>query len=558
MTTFFIPPTSGVLLGALVGALSLRQTKRLKSSTARAYFSGEPIKDDSLCEIVEDFVDVLLDADLLDWPADGPPRPVVVAGVLASTVAWDELVGRHRSGALPVQTSSLAGRAFARVAVVDLALRLGALRRRCGLGSVHEPPADDAPGVLLRRLLHDRKITREALAERARVSVTTVDSWCDALVSISAENMLDIAFALEPTDEARRTEVARRLRRHFALWQLRRALVSLGDDFVADALAAIVRIANVVNEGLGQTKLAEPDRTKGLEATVVLGRRFESTLFLRRHASRSEQDAHWRAALLADDLRYTEGHAQWIAGAAELRARARELGVPDGVDIELLDELADAPPPGLPRPAMPSDAAQLLVISGDASFKANNREALSHAAELTGDLQRAIDEMRRALQLEPAKALWHFKLGALLGQAGRADEGIAECRIAVATEPAWELPAVEMGIILLDARRPREALEALRTARLQHTMPSAHLLYHLGLAHFDVGDVDAALACFREALALKPDDPLCMNMSAEALFARAGALVGEERRRTNEEALRLAKAAALRGVTRALDRWRDA
>lgn len=554
----FVPPTSGVLLGTLVDALSLRLTKRLKSSTARSYFSGQPIKDDSLREIVEDFVEALLDADLLDWPTDGPPRPVVVAGVLASADAWDELVGRYRSAAIPVPSSPVAGRAFARIAVVDLALRLGALRRRCGLGRVHAPLADDAPGFLLRRLLRDRKISREALAERARVSTTTVDNWCDAGVAISAENLLDVGFALQPADDTRRAEVARQLRRHFALWQLRRALVALGDDFLADAMAALVRIANVVNVGLGQSRLVEPERTKGLEATVIFGRRFESTRFLRRHASRTEGDAHWHAALVADDLRYVEGHAQWLAAGVELRKHSQDLGFPEGIAEGLLDALADAPPPGLSRPVMPPEGAQLFVVSGDASFKANNREAQSHAAELVGDLPRAISEMRRAVQLEPAKALWHFKLGALLGQAGNVDEGIAECRIAAAIEPTWELPAVEVGIIFLNARRPREALEALIDARRQHPQPSAHLLYHLGLAHFDVGDVDGALACFRGALEQKPDDPLCMNMTAEALFASAEHLTGDERRRTNEEGLRFAKAAALRGVSRALDRWRGA
>jgi len=554
--TLFAPPTSGVLLGVLVDTLSLRQTKRLKSSTARDYFSGKAVKDDTLREVVEDFVAGLLEADLFDWPADGPPRAVVVAGVLASAVAWDGLVGRYRSGALPVPDSPIAGRAFARLAVVDLALRLGALRRRCGLGPAAVPPADDAPGLFLRRLLHDRRLTRDAFAELARVSTTTVDSWCDAHVSIAAENILDVACAIEPTDEERRTQLVRGLRGHYAVWQLRRALVFLGDDFLADALPALVRIGNVVNESLGQSRLAEPERTRAFEATVILGRCLESTRFLRRHASRTEADAHWHAALIAEDLRYVEGHAQWLAASIEFRAQAHEFGFPNGIDGDLLDAVADAPPLGLAKPETPPRGGHRFVISGDASFKASNRAALSHAAELVGDHRLAVEELRRAVEHEPTKALWHFKLGALLGQRGDADAGIAECRIAAALEPAWDLPAVEVGIILLDAQRPREALDALLEARRQDPRPSALLLYHLGLAHFCAREVEAALGCFRSALEQQPEYPLCMNMAAEALFTRAESLAGDERRRTKEEALRFAKAAALRGVGRALERWR--
>lgn len=547
MTTF-VPPTSGVLLGALVGALSLRQTSHLKSSTARKYFSGAAINDEGRVGIVEDFVDGLFDADLVDWPAGGPNRPMVVDCILQSARAWDELVGRYRGSALEVPNTPVAGHAFARVAVVDLALRFGALCRRCDLPPSPETPADKAPGLLLRRLLHDRNITRAELCERARVSITTVDTWCDAFVSMSAENMLDVAFALEPTNDVGRGEVVRRLRRHLGFWQLRRAAVFLGDDFLDDAVSALVRIANAVNAGLGQSRLSEPHRTAGLEATVMLGRCFKSTLFLRKHAARTEPDAHWRAALLSDDLRYVEGHAQWLAGVEELRTGAAQL---PGIDDVLLDALERAPVPGF---APTSLRGPFVVVSGDASFKANNREASSHAAEAIGDLPRAIEEMRHAVRLEPTKALWHFKLGALLGQAGHVDEGIAECRIAAAMEP-WDLPSIEIGIILLDARRPREALAALLDARRRIADPSSHLLYHLGLAHFDVDDVEEAIGCFRSALEQKPDDPACMNMMAEALFARAERLTGVDRRRTNEEALRFAKVAALHGRRRALDRW---
>ncbi len=551
--TAFIPPTSGVFVGAVVDCLQLRQSERLRSSTVRAYFAGERATRDTLRDVFEDLAGALLKAELVPVPPNAPPREVLCAFLLRSAEAWDELVARYRAGPAIPQTPN-APHAFVRLLVVDLALRYATLRRRCGLGPVPDDLRDDQPGLLLRRLIDDAGLTREKLAEAAKVSTTTVDNWCDADVGMEGENLLDVAAALgnELSDQER---IAQRLRRHYAFWRLRRAVAFLGEDVTRDAVDAFGRIATAVIAGLERSKLPQAERVRAEDLIFMLGRAFGSTRHLRMHASRTEKDLHWHAALVSDDERYVIAHAQQIAALPEVRAQLDAVGLP--VDDRLLSALASAPPPGLAPHPTEIGAREVLVLQGDPSFRANNREALAVAAELRGDLDRAIAEMRRAVAHEPAKALWHLKLGALLGQTRRVDEAIGECRIAAALDPKWELPRVEIGVILLDAGRPQEALEELLGAERAVASPSAHLLYHLGLAHFDVGAVPEAATCFEQALLLKPGDPWAENMLAEALLVLVDRVAGAERRATSQRALRLAKQAALKGCPRALARWQS-
>ena len=75
--------------------------------------------------------------------------------------------------------------------------------------------------------------------------------------------------------------------------------------------------------------------------------------------------------------------------------------------------------------------AKFVRIKGDAKFSAGNRMTQYAQARSEGDLATAIIQFRRAVDLQPESAEYHFHLGATLGMAGEVTEGIQECWIAV-------------------------------------------------------------------------------------------------------------------------------
>ena len=101
---------------------------------------------------------------------------------------------------------------------------------------------------------------------------------------------------------------------------------------------------------------------------------------------------------------------------------------------------------------------QVIRVSGDAKYSANNRMTQAEQAIAEGDHKTAILHLRRAVELQPFDAQIHFHLGASLGQIGEVEEGTKECRIAAQLEPDWEIPKVEVGIILANAERYEEAM----------------------------------------------------------------------------------------------------
>ncbi len=552
----FVPPYSGVLLGALVEALSLRATPRLRSSTARSYFAGNKVKPETVRAVIEDVVGALIDADLVDMPERPPPCEVTWGLLVMAAEKWDELVGAYRSEGIQVPPSPAAGRAFARLLVVDIALRLAALRRRCGLGPMPDDLLQPHPGFVLRGWLRAEGLTRERFEERARVSDTTVDQWCDRAVKIDLENILDIGHALAPDDEQKAKSYSRRLRCQIGVVRLRPRLASLGESYVDELLRGLHRLTNRFMEALSGSKLPDDQLRIGEDSIVLFGRCFESTVFLRRAASRVETDRHWHAALISDDRRYVQLHAQQLAAIPEVRQAVVAEGLPEEALDAILDVTdGDIPPLGLkPDALMPSADSELVVLKGDASFKANNRETLAVAAELRGDIGEAVAHFRKAVEHEPTKAMWHFKLGAALGIAGQIDDAISECEIAAALEPGWGLSLAEIGIIYLNSNRPVEAHAALTRAKAAVDKPTAHLWFNLGLAELLTDRLDDSRSSIDQALELKRD-PRSLNLAAEVRFRMAEALKGQARRELRQEASRLGKEAALGGVNDAMARW---
>ena len=106
-------------------------------------------------------------------------------------------------------------------------------------------------------------------------------------------------------------------------------------------------------------------------------------------------------------------------------------------------------------------------------------------AAATGRLEEAVQEMKKALELEPASLVMNTFMGATLYYAGRYDEAVEQCR---------------------------------RTIQMDPNFAVAH--WHLGLAYEQKQLLDAATEEFRKAISLSGGSPL-MQAGLGRAYAKA-------------------------------------
>jgi serine/threonine-protein kinase len=119
------------------------------------------------------------------------------------------------------------------------------------------------------------------------------------------------------------------------------------------------------------------------------------------------------------------------------------------------------------------------------------------------DYAGAIAEFREAIRLDPHDAVYHFNLGIALSKQGKPDEAIAEYREAIRLDPDWSSPRDNLGALL----------------SRQGALAGGHI--NRGNALKNEGKLDEAIAEYREAIRLKPDDAQSFCELAHAL-RRAG------------------------------------
>ncbi len=568
-TQRYSAPLSGQIIGAVVRELRL-QDEVLRRKTAARYFNGGRIKDDSKQEIFEVLGQALVDHGII------PPSPfleqedISLTKVISSTIAWyadqwDRLVGYMQSASAPVDRPDLAAIAYLRLATIDLSLRTTAAM---WLG---ELPAPDEGTPLwakhkgrstyLRRLLDGcgpDGPTRDQLAERLQVSNNTIDNWLDTDTRPTWSHVNRLAEELAPYHAALGAEnLQGRLHRHYALSGLCDLLSGhVGRDATVELATALVRFVSRTLEGLRQfSKLSPEDAAKRQLLIFLFGTRCVGTEHLLRALWRRERDPVWSTDLLAASkpwhlrLTYVMQHLRELDQVVKLVRD--EFGIPEEDAESLLEEVlrdvqAD---PTLPPLTDPSelDGMTAVRVKGDAKFSARNRMIQYAQAKSEGDLDTAILHVRRAVELQPESAEYHFHLGATLGMAGEVDEGIQECRIAAGLDPAWELPKVEVGIILLNAGREEEARDHLESVGLSQSDLSAHLAFNLGMARLRCGELEGALSALSYAAEVKPDHASALDAAAHCAF-----LLGDGKR-----GRRLAKRANLLGYSDTYRDWQE-
>ena len=561
-------PLSGTVLGVIVKEFLLTSPV-LISKRARRYFRGQRIKDDNRFEVIEaiaaalekeGFVPTLPFLDRNGWPA---------AGMLTLAIAWyaeqwDALAGYMRSASAPVERPDLAATAYLRLVAIDLALRTSALLWLAELPSPQEgvPVWAEPRGNAryLRGLLErcgSSAPTRDELAEQLSVSYNTVDSWLDAGVRPSLQNLQKIAGQLaEHMDGVDPTALVSEMRLHYAVSSLGDSLAShIGREAVLDLATAFIRFTSRNLDGLRTFSKLAPDAAASAQMLILmLGARFKSCEHLVRALWRREKDPVWRADLQAvcNPWHLRLGHLMKNLGGLDqgLQILQEEYGIPKEAAGNILEQVLSKIPadPTIPEWVDPAVLEELnfVRVKGDAAYSARNRITQYQWARAKGDFATAIRHVRRAVELQPGNALYHFELGATLGTAGEIREGIQECWIAHQLDPSWELPKVEVGIILLNDGRSEEARDHLEGMAHSQEALSGHLAFNLGIARQRCGDFGLALAALLRVIELQSDHALALDAAADCAFMMDDMKLGRQ----------FAKKANALGQSETYESWR--
>ena len=536
------PPTSGVIVGALVDAIGQRPAS-LTNKQASRYFHGDPsVSPEERRRIFEAFAEWVVDLDLLPVPhKDREPTPRL-SRLLAMALRWHA----DRWDSLNAYVYARAGRVFdpatalepyLRLATLDLALRAASLLWMAGSDSPSPqiPPWGKAEGVgkWLNSLRTEARVTRDTLAEAAGVAFQSADDWFDRGARPEEGRFSGIAEALSPglghDDPAKLTV---QLRRAYVLSAACDRLASIVGRPLVEMLAG--SLATFTHWGLialQPAAVSPGDGRSGDEDPTEVAAEVAMSLFLTGSSSplapellrlfwEGQGDAHWRLAAQAAGL-------DWCS-YIELKLAAASSG-----------ELAG---PTIGMGHATREAMDMLLDLGAGSIDAlANRDPLRAIAALAK--RRAV--LEAVLATSPGDAWLHMQFGAMEGKFGDAHRGIQECWNAALLEDGWELPLVEIGIIYLNSGEPAEARDHLERVLAERENPSWHLLYNLGVARCRCHDIGGALDALKKAIVLNPFHGDMLDVAAHCAFLLRDHVTGRH----------FMKRARLPGASSTYDRW---
>jgi tetratricopeptide (TPR) repeat protein len=143
----------------------------------------------------------------------------------------------------------------------------------------------------------------------------------------------------------------------------------------------------------------------------------------------------------------------------------------------------------------------------------SHQEAISRAwellqdayqAQMEGDYERALDLYRASLDSHPT-AEAHTFLGWTYHFLGQLDDAIAECKKAIELDPDFGNPYNDIGAYLIELERYDEAIPWLeRAVEARRYEPRHFPHYNLGRAYLAKELYSRAESCFQDALRIEP------------------------------------------------------
>jgi tetratricopeptide (TPR) repeat protein len=123
----------------------------------------------------------------------------------------------------------------------------------------------------------------------------------------------------------------------------------------------------------------------------------------------------------------------------------------------------------------------------------------------TGDVQKAVDDLKAAVALYPKFALALNELGVQYLRIGEADKAVEPLRSATRLSPDAFNPKLNLGIALLETRQYAEAEAQLREALKISSIPTAHM--YLGLTLVRLKNFEEAQHELETAISVGGDNP---------------------------------------------------
>jgi tetratricopeptide (TPR) repeat protein len=121
-----------------------------------------------------------------------------------------------------------------------------------------------------------------------------------------------------------------------------------------------------------------------------------------------------------------------------------------------------------------------------------------------GQIDKAIEEYKEALRINPDYPVPHYNLGIAFYEQGQIDEAIRAYRKALNLKPDYLEARLNLGFLYGTQRRIDEAIDEYREA-IGFEPGSIEAHYNLGILYRMQGRIDEAIAQFQIALRLKPD-----------------------------------------------------
>jgi Tfp pilus assembly protein PilF len=128
----------------------------------------------------------------------------------------------------------------------------------------------------------------------------------------------------------------------------------------------------------------------------------------------------------------------------------------------------------------------------------------AYAAQMEGDLDRAVELYRNSLVLHPT-AEAHTFLGWTYHFQGKVQEAMEECKRAIEVDPEFGNPYNDIGAYLIGLGRYDEAIPWLTRATTAKRYDPRHFPYfNLGRAYLAKGMINRARESFEKALEIEP------------------------------------------------------
>jgi Tfp pilus assembly protein PilF len=143
-------------------------------------------------------------------------------------------------------------------------------------------------------------------------------------------------------------------------------------------------------------------------------------------------------------------------------------------------------------------------MASDRQAQAKQRFQEAFEAQMAGDLERAVELYRGSLELYPT-AEAHTFLGWTYHFQGKIEDAIDECKRAIEVDPDFGNPYNDIGVYLIDLNRNEEAIPWLEQAIKAKRYEPRHFPYfNLGRVYLAKGMINRARELFQKSLAIEP------------------------------------------------------